>query len=76
MVFNTEVEEGKDYMISKAIFLALKTLDTSEAKNFITKLVKEENVKDLVEAKKTLRDFEVSVSMTVCYIETFIRSKK
>ncbi|XP_052105584.1 UDP-glucose:glycoprotein glucosyltransferase 1-like [Mytilus californianus] len=60
VVFNTEVEEGKDYMISKAIYLALKTLDTSEAKNFITKLVKEENVKDLVEAKKTLRDFEVS----------------
>ena len=49
-------------MISKAILLALYTLETSQAKNFITKLVKEENVKDLNEAKKTLRDFEVSVS--------------
>lgn len=50
-------------MISKAILLALYTLETSQAKNFITKLVKEENVKDLNEAKKTLRDFEVSVSI-------------
>lgn len=63
VIFNTEVEDGADYTISKAIYLALQTLDTSEAKNFITKLVKEDNVKDLKAAKKSLRDFEVSVSI-------------
>lgn len=62
IIFNTELSDHTDYMISKAILLALYTLETSQAKNFITKLVKEENVMDLTEAKKTLRDFEVSVS--------------
>ena len=63
VIFNTEVDDSTDYTLSKAVFLALRDLDTAQAKNFITKLVKEENVKDLKEAKKTLRDFEVSVSV-------------
>ena len=46
----------------KAIQAALDSLTPAMAKMFITKLVKEENIQELKDKTKTLKDLEVHVS--------------
>ncbi|KAK6167193.1 hypothetical protein SNE40_021285 [Patella caerulea] len=58
LIFNPTTVAG-DNLISKAIYVAYKTMSNNLAKSFITKLVKEENVADLQTGKKTLQDLEV-----------------
>ncbi|KAH9487627.1 UDP-glucose:glycoprotein glucosyltransferase 1, partial [Bulinus truncatus] len=48
-----------DNTINNAVHIALETLPAPIAKSLITKLVKEENIQDLLTQKKTLHDFEV-----------------
>jgi len=66
IVHNVEVAEtvspsSDQFLISRAIDVALDTLDVGVAKIFVTKLVKEENVEALKSGAKTLEDFSVSV---------------
>ncbi|KAL4220092.1 UDP-glucose:glycoprotein glucosyltransferase 1 [Mactra antiquata] len=46
--------------INKAIYVAAKTLPNNLAKNFITKLVKEDYVQELMSGDKVLKDLEVN----------------
>jgi len=48
-------------MISRAVYTAIQTLNNNMAKNFITKLVKEDNVEGLKAKTKELSDLEVHV---------------
>jgi hypothetical protein len=48
--------------INKAVYVAANTLSNTLGKNFITKLVKEENFEALQSGDKTLNDLEVNVS--------------
>lgn len=52
--------EGK-VDINKAVHVAANILPNSHAKNFITKLVKEENFQDLQSGAQTLKDLAVHV---------------
>ncbi|CAH1780753.1 unnamed protein product [Owenia fusiformis] len=58
LVFNTK-SPGDENFLSRAIYVAMTTLEPNMAKSFVTKLVKEENVKDLKSEVKVLADFEV-----------------
>ncbi|GAB1602450.1 UDP-glucose:glycoprotein glucosyltransferase 1-like [Argonauta hians] len=51
---------GARNIISKSVYVALNTLTGNTLRNFVTKLVKEDNIKELIDGTKTLRDFEVS----------------
>ena len=62
--------DTKDSVVSRAIEVALNMLDTSTLKNFITKLLKEENVDALKNGQKTLDDVAVSVSVFIIKIRT------
>jgi hypothetical protein len=64
VVHNFDAEEVTKSVgiIPWAVEAALELLDTSTAKNFITKLLKEENVEALKSGQKSLDDLAVSVS--------------
>ncbi|XP_059174574.1 UDP-glucose:glycoprotein glucosyltransferase 1-like isoform X2 [Physella acuta] len=47
-----------DNKVTKAVQVALETLTPPMAKSLITKLVKEENIQDLLSERKTLQDFQ------------------
>jgi len=53
--------------INKAVYVAMTTLDNTMAKNFVTKLVKEENFEDLQSGAKTLEDLAVNVSLGIVF---------
>ena len=55
-------EDKKSHPISRAIYTAMDSLTLGIAKSFITKLVKEDIVKDLSQGKKTMEDLSVGVS--------------
>ncbi|XP_029640881.2 LOW QUALITY PROTEIN: UDP-glucose:glycoprotein glucosyltransferase 1-like [Octopus sinensis] len=59
IVFNPSDSKAKNAM-NKAIHVALTTLSGNMLRNFVTKLVKEENINELNDGTKTLRDLEVS----------------
>lgn len=59
VVFNSGSPRGKN-LVSRAVQVALQRLPNALAKNYITKLVKEENYAELMAGTKTLRDFEVN----------------
>ena len=67
VIFNslstTKVEKNS---INRAVWLALNSLPGNIAKMLITKLVKEENAKGLIDGTKTLQDLEVNVSHRAC----------
>ena len=54
--------------INKAVYVAANMLSNTLGKNFITKLVKEENFKALQSGAKTLKDLEVNVSLVLIFI--------
>ncbi|KAK6962086.1 UDP-glucose:glycoprotein glucosyltransferase 1 [Biomphalaria glabrata] len=58
VIFNPKSLDA-DNVINKAVQVALGTLPAPIAKSLITKLVKEENIQDLMSRKKTLKDLEV-----------------
>lgn len=58
LVFNPQSATA-DNKVNKAVQVALQTLPAPIAKSLITKLVKEENIQDLLAERKTLQDFEV-----------------
>lgn len=67
---STDKEAAKETrFITQAIYTALTTLSNGLARNYITKLVKEENVAELQAKKKSLADLEVNVS---CSTKVFI----
>ena len=63
IVFNP-LNLDQDNFISRAVYVAMSTLTGNMAKNFVTKLVKEDYVKSLKAGTKTLKDLEVNVSKT------------
>lgn len=62
--------EGK-VDINKAVHVAANTLSNTLAKNFITKLVKEENFQDLQTGEKTLKDLEVHGMDMKAYLKAY-----
>ncbi|OQV12944.1 UDP-glucose:glycoprotein glucosyltransferase 1 [Hypsibius exemplaris] len=61
IIYNpSESSLAGDLRISKAIQVALETQPMNLARNFITKLLKEENVAEIAVGTKTLQDFEVN----------------
>ncbi|XP_060085960.1 UDP-glucose:glycoprotein glucosyltransferase 1-like [Ylistrum balloti] len=69
VIFNSpRWKEDQYYTISKAVYTALTTLEPGLAKSFITKLMKEENVKDLLAGNKQLSDLEVNGMDTMSYM--------
>ena len=54
-------EDKKAHFISRAIHMAIATQEPAMAKSFVTKLLKEENVEELVSGGKTLEDLAVHV---------------
>jgi hypothetical protein len=63
----SEIPSKDSLSISRAIHTALNVLPRGIAKNFITKLVKEEIVDDLKSGNKKLEDFAVNVGcLHVC----------
>lgn len=59
-VFNKNEAGDSKVDVNKAVYVALKTLPLSHAKNYVTKLVKDENFDSLQEGSKTLQDLEVN----------------
>ncbi|XP_021356134.1 UDP-glucose:glycoprotein glucosyltransferase 1-like isoform X2 [Mizuhopecten yessoensis] len=69
VVFNSQLGKTESaFTISRAVYAALTTLEPGIAKSFITKLVKEENVKDILAHSKQLSDFEVHGMDTMSYM--------
>ncbi|BFZ00634.1 hypothetical protein BsWGS_03673 [Bradybaena similaris] len=58
IIFNAQSLKA-DNTVNKAVHVALETLPAPIAKSLVTKLVKEENIQDLVAGRKTLKDLEV-----------------
>lgn len=58
----SEEPDSKNTVIARAIWAALQTQTSNSAKNFITKLSKEENAK-LLEAGANITEFAVGVSI-------------
>lgn len=48
--------------IARAVYVAMETLPVGMAKNYVTKLVKEEHVEEIKSGIKTLEDLAVGVS--------------
>lgn len=69
IIFNP-LHLDKDNFISRAVYIAMSTLTGNMAKNFVTKLVKEEYVKGLKAGTKTLKDLEVNGMDIDQYIAT------
>ena len=61
-IFNKNKPEEVKVDINKAVYVAIKTLPLSHAKNYVTKLVKDENYKGLQDGSITLQDLAVHVS--------------
>ncbi|KAL3846980.1 hypothetical protein ACJMK2_017920, partial [Sinanodonta woodiana] len=59
VVFNAISQKLGTFSINKAVYAALESLDNQNARNFITKLIKEENVIELQAGTKTLEDLAV-----------------
>lgn len=70
-IFNAGAPSSGKVDVNKAFFVALKTLPNSLAKNFVTKLVKEENFNDLQSGDKTLKDLEVNGMDTAAYLSAY-----
>ena len=66
-IFNKEKPENLKVDVNKAVYVAIKTLPLSHAKNYVTKLVKEENYKGLQDGSTTLQDLEVHVSIIAIF---------
>ena len=64
-IFNKNKPDNVKVDVNKAVYGAIKTLPLSHAKNYVTKLVKEENFKSLQDGSKTLEDLEVNVSVMI-----------
>lgn len=60
----SEDPNSKNTLVAKAIWAALQTQTSNNAKNFITKMAKEETAKAL-EAGADILEFAVGVSMSV-----------
>lgn len=58
----SEEPDSKNTVVARAIWAALQTQTSNNAKNFITKLAKEENAK-VLEAGADITEFAVGVSM-------------
>lgn len=61
-IFNKNKAENVKVDVNKAVYVAVNTLPLSHAKNYVTKLVKDENYNSLQDGSKTLQDLEVNVS--------------
>ena len=61
-IFNRNEPGDVKVDVNKAVYVAVNTLPLSHAKNFVTKLVKEENYVALQDGSKSLEDLEVHVS--------------
>lgn len=61
----SEEPSSSNTIVAKAIWAALQTQTSNNAKNFITKMAKEEIAKAL-EAGADILEFAVGVSMAVC----------
>uniref|UniRef100_A0A0B7A3W1 UDP-glucose:glycoprotein glucosyltransferase thioredoxin-like domain-containing protein n=1 Tax=Arion vulgaris TaxID=1028688 RepID=A0A0B7A3W1_9EUPU len=59
IIFNAQSLTA-DNTVNKAVYVALETLPAPLAKSLVTKLVKEDNIQDLIAGRKTLKDFEVN----------------
>ena len=57
-----EASDATAQLVATAIQVAMETMDAGMAKNFITKLLKEENIAALRSGEKTLEDLAVHVS--------------
>ena len=72
-IFNKDKADDIKVDVNKAVYVAIKTLPLSHAKNYVTKLVKEENYKGLQDGSITLQDLEVHVSKERKYFYYFCR---
>lgn len=61
VVFNHDSVLTSDLAVTKAVYVALQSLDNNHAKSLITKLIKEENVEALKSGDKKIEDLEVHV---------------
>ena len=61
-IFNKDKPENVKVDVNKAVYVGVNTLPLSQAKNYVTKLVKDENYQALQDGSKTLEDLEVNVS--------------
>ena len=61
-IFNSAAPSAGKVDVNKAFYVAVKTLPNNLAKNFVTKLAKDENFEALQSGEKTLKDLEVNVS--------------
>ncbi|XP_065924355.1 UDP-glucose:glycoprotein glucosyltransferase 1 isoform X1 [Magallana gigas] len=59
VVFNHDSVLTSDLAVTKAVYVALQSLDNNHAKSLITKLIKEENVEALKSGDKKIEDLEV-----------------
>ncbi|KAH3810714.1 hypothetical protein DPMN_139111 [Dreissena polymorpha] len=60
LIFNSGAPSAGRVDLNKAVYVAVNTLSNTLAKNFVTKLVKEENFEELQSGAKTLKDLEVN----------------
>lgn len=63
VVFNHDSVLTSDLAVTKAVYVALQSLDNNHAKSLVTKLIKEENVEALKSGSgdKKIEDLEVHV---------------
>lgn len=61
VVFNHDSVLTSDLAVTKAVYVALQSLDNNHAKSLVTKLIKEENVEALKSGDKKIQDLEVHV---------------